>query len=56
MQLIVGQGPGNLPVLFSLDNGAGTSLPLFKGDKSSIALTQEAETAKLTMTASSAMA
>ncbi len=54
MQLIVGQGPGNLPVLFSLDNGAGTSLPLFKGDKSSIALSQEAETAKLTMTASSA--
>ena len=54
MQLIVGKGPGNLPVLFSLDNGAGTSLPVFKGDKSSIALTQEAETAKLTMTASSA--
>ena len=54
MQLIVGKGPGNLPVLFSLDNGAGTSLPVFKGDKSSIALTQEAETAKLTMTASPA--
>ncbi|WP_319586604.1 membrane protein insertase YidC [uncultured Desulfobulbus sp.] len=53
MQLIVGKGPGNLPVLFSLDNGAGTSLPVFKGDKSSLALTQEAETAKLTMTASS---
>jgi YidC/Oxa1 family membrane protein insertase len=54
MQLIVGKGPGNLPVLFSLDNGVGTSLPVFKGDKSSIALTQAAETAKLTMTASSA--
>ena len=54
MQLIVGKGPGSLPVLFSLDNGAGTSLPVFKGDKSSIALTQEAETAKLTMTASPA--
>jgi YidC/Oxa1 family membrane protein insertase len=54
MQLIVGKGGGNLPVLFSLDNGAGASLPVFKGDKSSIALTQEAETAKLTMTTSPA--
>lgn len=52
MQLILSKGLGNLPVLFSLDNGAGTSLPLFKGDKPSIALTKEDETAKLTMTAS----
>jgi len=52
MQLILGKGLGNLPVLFSLDNGAGTSLPLFKGDKPSIALAKEDETAKLTMTAS----
>ena len=54
MQLLLGNGPGSLPVLFSLDNGAGTSLPIFKGDKNSIALTQEAETATLTMTASQA--
>jgi YidC/Oxa1 family membrane protein insertase len=54
MQLLLGNGPGSLPVLFSLDNGAGTSLPVFKGDKNSIALTQEAETATLTMTASQA--
>jgi YidC/Oxa1 family membrane protein insertase len=54
MQLILGNGPGSLPVLFSLDNGAGTSLPVFKGDKNSIALTREAETATLTMTASQA--
>jgi len=52
MQLILGKGLGDLPVLFSLDNGAGTSLPLFKGDKPSIALAKEGETAKLTMTAS----
>ena len=52
MQLILGKGLGDLPVLFSLDNGAGTSLPLFKGDRPSIALAKEEETAKLTMTAS----
>jgi YidC/Oxa1 family membrane protein insertase len=52
MQLILGKGLGDLPVLFSLDNGAGTSLPLFKGDKSSIVLAKEDENAKLTMTAS----
>jgi len=52
MQLILGKGLGDLPVLFSLDNGTGASLPLFKGDKSSIALAKEDETAKLTMTAS----
>jgi YidC/Oxa1 family membrane protein insertase len=54
MQLILGNGPGSLPVLFSLDNGAGASLPVFKGDKNNIALTREAETATLTMTASQA--
>lgn len=52
MQLILGKGLGDLPVLFSLDNGAGASLPLFKGDRPSIALAKEDETAKLTMTAS----
>lgn len=51
MQLIVGKGPANLPVLFSLDNGAGTSLPLFKADKSSLTLANQGETARLTMTA-----
>jgi YidC/Oxa1 family membrane protein insertase len=52
MQLILSKGPGNLPVLFSVDNGTGTSLPLFKGDKNGITLAQEAESAQLIMTAS----
>jgi len=52
MQLILGKGPASLPVLFSLDNGAGAVLPLFKGDKPGSSLAKEDETVKLTMTAS----
>lgn len=51
MQLIADKGPGTLPVLFTLDNGASGALPLFKADANGIALTQESESAKLTMTA-----
>lgn len=51
MQLIAGHSPGSLPVLFSLDNGAGAILPVFKSDKPSVTLASEGETATLTMTA-----
>lgn len=51
MQLIADKGPGALPVLFTLDNGASGALPLFKADANGIALAQEGESAKLTMTA-----
>ncbi|MCL1980197.1 MAG: membrane protein insertase YidC, partial [Proteobacteria bacterium] len=51
MELLFDRGPGSLPVLFTLDNGSGANLPLFKADKTSIAITKENETAQLTMTA-----
>ncbi len=51
MQLIADKGPGAIPVLFTLDNGASGTLPLFKADANGIALTQEGESARLTMTA-----
>lgn len=51
MQLFADKGPASLPVLFSLDNAAGTTLPLFKADKSGVSLAKNDETAKLTMTA-----
>lgn len=51
MQLIADKGPGTLPVLFTLDNGASGTLPLFKADANGIVLSQEGELAKLTMTA-----
>jgi len=51
MQLIADKGPGVLPVLFTLDNGVSGALPLFKANANGIALTQEGESAKLTMTA-----
>ena len=51
MQLLFDKGPGSLPVLFSLDNGSGAVLPLFKADKTTLTLGKENETAQLTMTA-----
>ena len=51
MQLLFDKGPGSLPVLFSLDNGSGAVLPLFKADKTAVTLGKENETAQLTMTA-----
>ena len=52
MQLLSGKGPGGLPVLFTLDNGTGTTLPLFKTDTTHLNVTKGEETTKLTMTAS----
>jgi YidC/Oxa1 family membrane protein insertase len=51
MQLIHGKGPGELPALFSLDNGEGGLLPTFKADKTAVTLAGNGETAQLTMTA-----
>ena len=54
MELLADRGPGSLPVLFSLDNGVGANLPLFKADKASITITREDEATQLTMTAAPA--
>ncbi|WP_310600180.1 membrane protein insertase YidC [Desulfobulbus sp.] len=51
MELLFDHGPGSLPVLFSLDNGAGANLPVFKADKTAVTIDKENETAQLTMTA-----
>ena len=40
MQLVQGKQPADFPVVFSLDNGAGSALPMFKADKTSLTLTQ----------------
>jgi len=51
MQLILGKSAGELPLLFSLDNAAGTALPTFKADKNALTLAGQGETGVLTMTA-----
>lgn len=51
MQLIQEKSPVDLPVLFSLDNGAGGFLPTFKADKTSLSLAQQDDTGSLTMRA-----
>ena len=51
MQLITGKNPADLPVLFSLDNGAGNFLPTFTSDKTSLNLVQSAGTGNLVMNA-----
>ncbi|ADW18768.1 protein translocase subunit yidC [Desulfobulbus propionicus DSM 2032] len=51
MQLIIGKGPADAPVLFSLDNGAGTVLPTYTADKNAVTLTNQGDTGTLTMTA-----
>ncbi len=51
MDLIPDVGIGELPVVFSLDNGAGTTLPAFHADKDKISLTGADETKTLTMKA-----
>ncbi len=51
MDLVPDVGIGALPVVFSLDNGAGTTLPAFHADKDKISLTGENETKTLTMKA-----
>ena len=49
MQLITGKNPADLPVLFSLDNGAGNFLPIFQADKTSLPLAGAAENGSLVM-------
>ncbi len=51
MQLVQGKQPADFPVVFSLDNGAGSTLPMFKADKTSLTLTQGGESSSLTMLA-----
>ncbi len=51
MDLVPDMGIGELPVIFSLDNGAGTSLPAFNADKDHLSLTDTSETKTLTMKA-----
>ena len=51
MDLVPDVGIGELPVVFSLDNGAGTTLPAFHADKDKISLTGDDETKTLTMKA-----
>jgi YidC/Oxa1 family membrane protein insertase len=51
MQLVQGKQPADFPVVFSLDNGAGSALPMFKADKTSLTLTQGGESSSLTMLA-----
>ncbi len=51
MQLVQGKQPADFPVVFSLDNGAGSALPMFKADKTSLTLTQGGESSSLTMQA-----
>ncbi|MGD9950144.1 MAG: membrane protein insertase YidC [Desulfobulbus sp.] len=50
MQLITGKNPADLPVLFSLDNGAGNFLPVFQDtNTTSLTLAQPAATGSVAM-------
>ncbi|MBM9511411.1 membrane protein insertase YidC [Desulfogranum marinum] len=51
MQLVLTQTPNTLPVLFSLDNGAGKVLPLFTAGNDSVVVTDEQGEAVLVMQA-----
>lgn len=51
MQLVLTQTPNTLPVLFSLDNGAGKVLPLFTAENDSVVVTDEQGEAVLEMQA-----
>ncbi|WP_448874169.1 membrane protein insertase YidC [Desulfobulbus propionicus] len=51
MQLIQETNPAALPVLFTLDNGAGGFLPTYQAEKTSLSLAQQGETGALTMRA-----
>ncbi len=52
MQLIAEKDPANLPLLFSLDNGANASLPLYKSEKDRLTLATQNDSAQLIMKAS----
>ncbi len=51
MDLVPDLGIGELPVVFSIDNGAGITLPAFHADKNHLSLTDASETKTLTMKA-----
>lgn len=51
MQLVQGKQPAELPLLFSLDNGAGGALPMFKAEKTSLTLSQDGDSNSLVMRA-----
>ena len=51
MDLVPDMSIGELPVVFSLDNGAGTTLPSFHADLDKLSLTDASETKTLTMKA-----
>ncbi|MGB5684275.1 MAG: membrane protein insertase YidC [Candidatus Electrothrix sp.] len=50
MEMVTTTNPAELPMLFSLDNGVGAELPLFKAETTSVHVT-EGGTGELTMTA-----
>lgn len=50
MELVVTSNPAELPLVFTLDNGAAAILPVFKADKEKLSL-QEGSTGELVMTA-----
>ncbi|MCI5219491.1 MAG: membrane protein insertase YidC, partial [Candidatus Electrothrix sp. LOE2] len=50
MEMITTANPAELPMLFSLDNGVGTDLPLFKAETTSVQV-KEGGKGELTMTA-----
>ncbi len=52
MQLVPAQDPANLPIIFSLDNGASTTLPVFKANTDALTLSNQQDANKLVMTAS----
>ncbi len=51
MQLVLTQTPNTLPILFSLDNGAGKVLPLFTAENDTVVVTDEQGEAVLVMQA-----
>ena len=51
MQLVLTQTLNTLPILFSLDNGAGKALPLFTAENNTVVVTDEQEEAVLVMQA-----
>jgi len=51
MQMVGTENPVNLPVIFTLDNGAAASLPVYHADRKSISLSDQKKSARLVMTA-----
>ncbi|MBM9537229.1 membrane protein insertase YidC [Desulfobulbus alkaliphilus] len=51
MQLFLPRQPPDLPVLFSLDNDGGTSIPVYRAEETALVLHSHQEEGKLVMTA-----